>query len=699
MSFINRLFGAHGAPVGSPHPGPLSGPAQAGAGLSGPVTERVEQAGAGLPLIRTLRLSSRDIGRDKLQDLGTGAEAPALVVGFVSPFSDFRAVADRLRGALPADSRLLLVSTAGELCGSRDGAGLYDPATDGRDSVVLQAFGRDLIAEVSVHAVPLHCEDIRNGKITLDHEQRVSAIRRDLEGIRPSFPLDSRDTLALTFIDGLSASESYLMEAVYRSGRFPVLFIGGSAGGKLDFRNTWLFDGQRVLENHAVVAFLKLARGKRYGIFKTQNFRKTSTSFAILEADGVRRTVTSVIDPRTLETTGFIDALCRTLKCRPDELEGKLARYTFAVELEGELFVRSVAGFDVANNKVAFYCDVNPGDELHLVEATDFVQQTDSDFTAFLRGKPRPVGGLLNDCILRRLNNGPQLGRVATFRDLPVAGFSTFGELLGININQTLSAVFFFEEGQPGSFTDEIADRFPVHYARFQTYFTQTRLNRLELLNRIRQSVIHTLVEQADSASSLNELVEQVTSYAERVDSSMTAIRDVLNGHATSFVGHDQRKQELEQEFERLGAVLKTVEGVLSVIDGIAGQTNLLALNATIEAARAGEAGKGFAVVAAEVRKLANDTKSTLGNTQDAIGRIRATVGSLGGKINDTGSRMDEIASGNAKLIAQVDGVLGEIDAVRRRVAESTADFRNQAAGLATTRRYIEQLKVLDAVM
>ena len=72
-----------------------------------------------------------------------------------------------------------------------------------------------------------------------------------------------------------------------------------------------------------------------------------------------------------------------------------------------------------------------------MLEPLDFVDKTDKDFAAFLADKPKPLGIILNDCILRRLGNGPSLTRLKTFAGIPTAGFSTFGELLGININQT----------------------------------------------------------------------------------------------------------------------------------------------------------------------------------------------------------------------------------------------------------------------
>jgi signal transduction histidine kinase len=468
------------------------------------------------PLIRASRFTSQDLDRSALGQLSFGEVPPALVLGFVSPHVDFDALASAVISGLAPRTPVVLVSTAGELCSHAD-QGIYHATEGAWDNVVLQSFSTELVQEVSVHAVPLHSQDIRTGTISLSHDQRIAAIRRELERIRPPFDLDCRDTLALLFIDGLSASENYLMEAIYRTARFPVLFIGGSAGGTLDFVRTQMFDGSRVIENHAVIVFVKLAPGKRYGIFKTQNFRKTGLSFPILDGDPVRRTVTSVFDRESLEAINFIDALCSALGCEPEELDDKMKHYSFAVELDDELFVRSVATIDRQAGCVRFYCDVNPGDELHLVEATDFIEQTTADFAAFMRGKPRPLGALLNDCILRRLNNPSKLGEVRLFGDIPLAGFSTFGELLGININQTLTSVFFFEEETPGTFHDDYVDRFPIHYARFQSYFIQTRHNRLSMLNRIRQSLIELLIVQSETANSLGGEVEKISTYAERV--------------------------------------------------------------------------------------------------------------------------------------------------------------------------------------
>lgn len=460
-----------------------------------------------------------------------GPVAPRLVLGFVPPDRDVSRTASAVRAAVPDDTAVVVVSSAGGLSAANP-KGLYLTPENGGEGIVLQAFSGALLHAVSVHAVPLFGPDgLPAGRTT---EDRVAAIEQALRDVAPPFPLDHRDTVALTFIDGVSASESPFLEAVYATGRFPLLFIGGSAGGALDFRKTEIADGRTCWTGHAVVVFLKLAPDKRYGVFKTQNFRRLPHRFTVLDGDPARRVVSSVIDPETLDISGFIDAICRTLRCAPADLETRLRRYTFAVDVDGELFVRSVARIDPAADRVTFYCDVQPGDVLHLVEATDFLDQTACDYAAFRAGKPPPLGGVLFDCVLRRLNNSTELARLDLFQGGPVAGFSTFGEVFGIDINQTLSALFFFDAPAGAADHDPWFAQFPIAFARFQLHFQKARHTRLSVLNRLRQGLIQHLVRHSGNDSLLGETVQRIGSCAERVaaDDMAGVAAAVLEMHA-----------------------------------------------------------------------------------------------------------------------------------------------------------------------
>nr|WP_102349046.1 globin-coupled sensor protein [Bacillus sp. Marseille-P3661] len=77
--------------------------------------------------------------------------------------------------------------------------------------------------------------------------------------------------------------------------------------------------------------------------------------------------------------------------------------------------------------------------------------------------------------------------------------------------------------------------------------------------------------------------------------------------------------ESMRQTVQQLETSSKQITDVVKMVHAVADQTNLLALNSAIEAARAGEHGKGFAVVAQEVRKLAEQTKSSVADIQKLV--------------------------------------------------------------------------------
>lgn len=86
----------------------------------------------------------------------------------------------------------------------------------------------------------------------------------------------------------------------------------------------------------------------------------------------------------------------------------------------------------------------------------------------------------------------------------------------------------------------------------------------------------------------------------------------------------------------------KEITLITDTIIGISEQTNLLALNAAIESARAGEYGSGFAVVSEEIRKLAEQSSSSVKQIMTLINEIQAQTQQTVEKISDMGSVIDD---------------------------------------------------------
>ena len=614
---------------------------------------------------------------ERLSGLGL-AEGGGLLLSFIPPNADFpRVSSDWQRLAAPGRS-VLSVSSTGALCGQK-GASPYCDMNGSQASWLWLPEG--LVARHEIHQVDLHAGG------TATARERVARIRAELEQLKIDLPLSAERSFALVLCDGLSASEGFLMQAWYESGRFPCLSIGGSAGGKLDFSGTYMRAGGQVLTGKALLVFCQMAPGKCFAPFKSQNFQPTGQQWLVAEADPVARSVSSVFGadgrPRPI-----LEALAEHLRCAPGQVQAQLEGKTFGVQVGQEYFIRSVAGIQA--DRINFFCDLEFGDHLHLLKATDFLQTTQQDWERFLRGKGKPLAVLLNDCVLRRVGNTGQLPQARFFDDLPAAGFSTFGEILGVPINQTLSALVFFQDNG-----DSPMRQFPTDYAAYASHYAQRALHRWEALNTLQAAVVERVIDYQRAVAPLLTTLPQLEQAAEHQSGTLElAQQSILSiGDAVEHTCAAQKR--LEDGLNDLERISQAIGQITGGISSIADQTNLLALNAAIEAARAGEAGRGFAVVADEVRKLAQSAKGQADATAGSIREAVQTISRIRTVATETVTTMEEMTSKSSAAADQITRMSSNADQERAAVAANLSNLAGLSDGLQAMDDAIGQLAQL----
>ena len=578
--------------------------------------------------MKSAYLSRSELTAERLRELYDVPGGPAIVLGFVSSDLPMAEIARTVQTASPPDVQVLLISSCGELTHTPGTRSYYMDAKDGRAKVLLQVYSKRMIAQTHMMTIPLHNEDIRRGTVELTPDERIQKIREGIDAQRVPFPVRFDNTFAFVYIDGVTACESFVLKALYDSEFLPCPYIGGSASGALDFSHTYIYNGKQVLENHAVVLVVRLADDYRYSIFKSQAAEPTGDKWTIIGSDTTLRTVETVADAEG-HPVSFADVLMAHLRVSDvSALEKALTGYTFASHIGKQYFIRSLQRFDPTEKRFHFHCDITAGEEIYLMRRENFVKTLKDEYAAYAKGKPAPIGAVLNDCILRRLTFAAELAGADLFDGIALAGFSAFGEVAGLHTNETLTAIFFYQLSG-GTFSDGYMDRFPSKYALYQKSYLEHEISRRAIIAHLREGIIQEFDSYRQQMAGLSDVMEHVAESVENVSGLVNQMSDGIGDQGNMTKELLSRNASITPKLEHLTESTKKIEQVMHMITEISAQINLLALNAAIEAARAGEMGRGFAVVAGEVRKLSENTRERLEASDEAIRELLNDVNEI----------------------------------------------------------------------
>lgn len=292
-----------------------------------------------------------------------------------------------------------------------------------KNSVVLLAMDADSVERVATAPIATPAEE---GAViaALDEVSRV----RGSNGSG-----DSALDLGLVLQDGLSMTEERVMSTL--TTRTNVPFIGGSAGDDLGFKTTHVFVDFEARPSSAGLAMLRLRRP--YGILKSQSFDVLESVLEVTSVDEATRTVHSLNGrPAAAE-------YARAVGVSVGELPAMFRQHPLGVLVsEHEPFVRSPQM--IQGDDVVFFCQVKQGMQLHVLRSRDIVADTARDVGRLL-GELGGVKAIIDfQCILRSLEleeHGQCEAYPRLFRDVPVIGFSTYGESYIGHINQTSTMV------------------------------------------------------------------------------------------------------------------------------------------------------------------------------------------------------------------------------------------------------------------
>ncbi|BCJ98368.1 methyl-accepting chemotaxis protein [Anaerocolumna chitinilytica] len=209
---------------------------------------------------------------------------------------------------------------------------------------------------------------------------------------------------------------------------------------------------------------------------------------------------------------------------------------------------------------------------------------------------------------------------------------------------------------------------------------TNVMTNSIQEVARGTVSQTDALADIAQGISVFGSNIDRITSDIKTVDTNANDIylsskesNTNMQNLAKSLADLNTTFSDFKSGITNLNLNISKINEITNLINSISEQTNLLSLNAAIEAARAGESGKGFAVVAEEIRKLAEQSRTSAVSISDLISNIQTeskvmidTAGFVSKEFTNQSEAIESTLISFQAIIDAVNEIIPKIDTVNQ---------------------------------
>lgn len=248
-----------------------------------------------------------------------------------------------------------------------------------------------------------------------------------------------------------------------------------------------------------------------------------------------------------------------------------------------------------------------------------------------------------------------------------------------------------------------------------------------EEVSKVSEQISQTIADLASGANEqaistergntkLKQIIDKINSVVSDLNKSeeLAEVSKLTVASGQRSVEYQERKMVESKEstinitkaIQELSKKSAEIGQILDAIRGISEQTNLLALNAAIEAARAGEHGRGFAVVSEEIRKLSEQSSSSVKRIDTIIKDVQAsvelTVLEVGkteifmekqvNAMNDTVKAFKGISSAAEEIANNIKHVYNNTNILNNNISEVETEIENIASVAEQTAAITEEV-------